>query len=93
MKFSKLTLAVATVLGAGASSGAIALDLYVDTKTAQIYAEPGPDRQLMGAFEKIQDVPVKTSDKSNKFGNSETAAIREDLALKTSEIKSTAPPR
>lgn len=59
----------------------------MDTKTAQIYAEPGPGRQLLGAFEKVQDAPVKTSDKSNKLGNSEMAAIREDLALKTSEIK------
>jgi phosphate-selective porin OprO/OprP len=87
MKFSRLTLAVSTILGAGASSGAIALDLYVDTKTSQIYAEPGPQRQLIGAFEKVQDTQAKTSDKSNKLGNSEITAIREDLALKTIEIK------
>ncbi|CAG9931305.1 OprO/OprP family phosphate-selective porin [Candidatus Nitrotoga arctica] len=87
MKVSRTTLAVATILGVGTSSGAIALDLYVDTKTAQIYAEPGPDRQFMGAFEKSQAAPVKISDKANKLGNSEIAAIREDLALKTKEIK------
>jgi len=33
MKISKLTLAVATVLGASATTGAFAMDLYVDTKT------------------------------------------------------------
>jgi len=36
MKLSKLTLAVATVLGAGVSFSAFAIDLYVDTKTKQI---------------------------------------------------------
>lgn len=55
MKLSKLTLAVATVLSAGASTAAFAIDLYVDTKTKQIYAEPGPHRQLMGSFERVED--------------------------------------
>jgi phosphate-selective porin OprO/OprP len=81
MKITRLTLAVAAVLGAGASSGAFAMDLYVDTKTKQIYAEPGPHRQLLGAFEKVQDAPAKPADKA------EIAAIREDLALKNNEIK------
>ena len=78
MKISRLTLAVATVLGASASSGAYALDLYVDTKTAQVFAEPGPNRLLMGAFEKVQEAPAKTA---------AIAAIREDLALKDNKIK------
>ncbi|MDO9048287.1 MAG: porin [Methylobacter sp.] len=84
MKISKLTLAIATVLGAGVTSGAFAMDLYVDTKTKQIYAEPGRGRELMGSFEKVQDAPAKTADKSDK---AEIAAIREDLALKQNEIK------
>jgi phosphate-selective porin OprO/OprP len=87
MKISKLTLAIATVLGAGASSGAIAMDLYVDTKTKQIYAEPGPHRQLMGNFEKVDNTPAKTVDKAEKLDKAEIKAIREDLALKTNEIK------
>lgn len=87
MKISKLTLAVATILGAGATSGAFAMDLYVDTKTKQIYAEPGPHRQLMGAFEKVENAPAKTADKAEKLDKEEIKAIREDLALKTNEIK------
>jgi phosphate-selective porin OprO/OprP len=87
MKISKLTLAIATVLGAGATSGAFAMDLYVDTKTKQIYAEPGPHRQLMGAFEKVQDAPAKAANKEEKLDKAEIKAIREDLALKTNEIK------
>ncbi|MDP3875772.1 MAG: porin [Methylobacter sp.] len=85
MKISKLTLAIATVLGASASSGAFAMDLYVDTKTKQIYAEPGPGRELMGSFEKVDNaVSANVADKSDK---AEIKAIREDLELKQNEIK------
>ncbi len=84
MKISKLTLAIATVLGASVTSGAFAMDLYVDTKTKQIFAEPGRGRELMGAFEKVQDAPAKTAEKLDK---AEIKAIREDLALKDNAIK------
>ncbi len=86
MKFSKLTLAVATVLSAGASSGAFAIDLYVDTKTKQIYAEPGPHRERMGSFERVEDAPAKKAEPAANNA-AEIAAIREDLALKDNEIK------
>ena len=52
MKFSKLTVAIAATLGATASFNALAMDLYVDTKTKQIYAEPGRDRVLMVLLKK-----------------------------------------
>lgn len=57
MKISKLALAVATVLGAITSSGAFAIDLYIDTKTKQIYGEPGSDRQPIGTFERVERAP------------------------------------
>jgi phosphate-selective porin OprO/OprP len=86
MKFSKLTVAIAATLGVSASFSALAIDLYVDTKTKQIYAEPGRGRELMGSFEKVGEktapaavVPAATQ--------AEVAAIKEDLALKTNEIK------
>ncbi|MFI3186394.1 MAG: porin, partial [Methylococcaceae bacterium] len=87
MKISKLTLAIATVLGASATSGAFAMNLYVDTKTKQIYAEPGPHRELMGNFEKVGDASAKTVDNSEKADKAEIKAIREDLELKQNEIK------
>ncbi|MCF7966234.1 MAG: porin [Methylobacter tundripaludum] len=83
MKISKLTLAIATVLGAGVTSGAFAMDLYVDTKTKQIYAEPGRGRELMGSFEKVDNAPSK----AEKLDKAEIKAIREDLALKDNAIK------
>src|SRR5438445_12318731 len=38
-----------------ASSKAYVIDLYVDTKTKQIYSEPGEGRIRMGSFEKVSD--------------------------------------
>ncbi len=82
MKISRLTLAIAAVLGASASAGALAMDLYVDTKTKQIYAEPGRGRERMGSFERVEDkAAAKPADAA------EIAAVREDLVLKTNEIK------
>jgi hypothetical protein len=83
MNLSKLTLAVATLLGSGATSSAFAIDLYVDVKTKQIFAEPGPDRERMGSFERVEDGPTKKS----KETESELATIKEDLELKENEIK------
>lgn len=81
MKISKLTLAVAAVLGAGVSSSAFAIDLYVDSITKQIYAEPGPNRERMGSFERVEDAASRPAD------SGELAAVKEDLELKTNEIK------
>lgn len=78
MKFSRLTLAVAAVWGASMSSAAYAIDLYVDSDTQQIFAQPGPNRVKLGTFERVED------------GAKEKAAIKsikQDLALKTNELK------
>ncbi|MGR9086302.1 MAG: OprO/OprP family phosphate-selective porin [Gammaproteobacteria bacterium] len=83
MKISKLTLAVASVLGMGSASSAFAIDLYVDVKTKQIYAEPGPNRQKMGSFVQVDEAAAAKPAES-----AELAAVREDLELKTNEIKS-----
>ncbi len=53
MKTPKLILAIATVLGTTLSFNAIAIDLYIDTRTQQIYGKPGKHRQLLGTFEKV----------------------------------------
>jgi len=60
MKLSKLTFALIIALSTGASSSnALAIDLYVDTKTKQIFAEPGPGREKMGSFVRVEDVAAK----------------------------------
>jgi hypothetical protein len=91
MNFSKLTMAVATVLSAGTVPTAFAIDLYVDTKTKQIYAEPGPDRQLMGSFEQVSPNNNGYSKHDGSHGgateNAEIENIKQDLELKENEIK------
>ncbi|MGR8980809.1 MAG: OprO/OprP family phosphate-selective porin [Gammaproteobacteria bacterium] len=83
MNISKLSLAVAAVLGsAGASTSALAIDLYVDVKTKQIYAEPGPNRQKMGSFVQVDETAAAKPAEA-----AELAAVKEDLDLKTNEIK------
>lgn len=83
MKFSRLTLAIAAILGNGAATTAYAIDLYVDVKTKQIYAEPGPNRQLMGAFERVED---KATSSATTASPSELSEIKQDLELKSNEI-------
>ncbi len=85
MKFTKLSLAMASVLGAGITADALALDLYVDTKTQQIYAEPGKGRVLLGEFQKVGDVAARQPESSDL--KAEIQQIKEDLALKTNELK------
>ena len=52
-------VAISAVASLLALSDAYALDLYVDTTTKQIYAEPGPGRVHMGSFVKAEDTPAK----------------------------------
>lgn len=62
MKLSKfkhlITLAIWII---SYSSGAFAIDLYVDTKTKQIFTEPGVDREKLGSFERVEDKPIKAA--------------------------------
>lgn len=63
MKLSRIAIAVAAVLSAGISSAAFAMDLYVDKKTKQIFAEPGPGRERLGSFKKVEDTPAGAEEK------------------------------
>ncbi|MCC2680950.1 MAG: hypothetical protein K0S36_514 [Nitrosospira multiformis] len=43
-----------------------AIDLYVDTRTKQIYAEPGEGRVRMGTFERVADKLLKPAAADNR---------------------------
>jgi len=60
MKLYRLFLIAIVVANLGMATTAHALDLYVDTTTKQIYAEPGPGRVHMGTFVKADNAPAKT---------------------------------
>ncbi len=81
MKLSRITAAVIAVLGvglgAGMASSAFALDLYVDKKTKQIYAEPGPGRERLGSFKKVDDAAAESAAKTD---TAELPPVRRDRA-------------
>ncbi|MCX7182778.1 MAG: porin [Nitrosospira sp.] len=61
IKEKKLLLAVAFMaMGTSVSTNVLSMDLYVNTKTKQIYTESGPDRELIGSFEKTGDATPVT---------------------------------
>ena len=82
MKLSKLTLAVIAALGASVSSAAFAIDFYVDTKTKQIFAEPGKNRVKMGSFEQVKDANKELANDTKAISE-----IRDELELKDNAIK------
>ena len=89
MKLSRITVAVIAVLGAGLGAGmassAFALDLYMDKKTKQLYAEPGPGRERLGSFKKVDDAAAESAIKtdtaeSTPIPRDRSAAMREKMA-------------
>src|SRR5665647_3768102 len=62
---------------AAAASNAYTIDLYVDTKTKQIFSEPGEGRVRMGSFEKVSDKAAKPAASAESGGAPATATGRE----------------
>lgn len=90
MKLSKLTFAVATALTASVTTSALAMDLYVDTKTKQIFAEPGVGRQKLGTFEQVHPGGHKGVDDFADVAtrmHQDNEKIHHDLELQQNEIK------
>jgi hypothetical protein len=99
MKLSKLTFAIATVLTTSITTSAFAMDLYVDSKTKQIYAEPGKNRHKLGTFEKVDENATSPSERGISSDSTqhlyqeiqaekaEMAKVKTDLELKQNEIK------
>ena len=77
---------MASLLGAGFAVDAMALDLYVDQKTQQIFAEPGKGRTKLGTFQQVDEnaAPQKPQNSAQQV---EINQIKDDLATKTSELK------
>ena len=83
MNLSKLSLAVTVILSGTLAHNAYAIELYVDVKTKQLFAEPGPNRQLMGSFERVED---KATSALTPVPADEISTIKQDLELKSNEI-------
>ena len=82
--------AVKIWFGAGFAVDAMALDLYVDKKTQQIFAEPGLGRTKLGTFQQVDDANPKVSTSTQSELQAQKAGIekiKDDLALKNNELK------
>ncbi|MGN6480330.1 MAG: porin, partial [Luteibacter sp.] len=78
MKKFPLAAAFWTMCGTAAAEGSpqAAIELYVDTNTRQIFAEPGPGRQRLGKF-------VQASDEATPVAGATVAAPRASSASTT----------
>ncbi len=88
MKISILNAAIAGLLLAGASAQALALELYVNTETQQIFAQPGPGRTRLGTFKQVDETappPVQAAEIASQ--KAEIEKIKDDLSLKNIELK------
>lgn len=90
-------LTIAALFNIGAISCANALDLYVDTVTKQIYAEPGPNRVHMGSYVRTDDAAVTKAESAvltppqhppaAKTNDEALQAIHAELELKSGQIE------
>lgn len=55
MRMKHLAYAVSIAIAGVSANRVYALDLYMDNKTKQIYAEPGPERVRLGNFERVDE--------------------------------------
>ncbi|MDO9312421.1 MAG: porin, partial [Nitrosomonas sp.] len=78
MQLFRPILTLVFVISLSTLSNAYALDLYVDTKTKQIFAEPGPGRVHMGTYEKSENTSAKTGTPKKALAAHSQAPIHED---------------
>jgi len=86
VKLFRLILAIVVAINLSTLSSAYALDLYVDTKTKQIFAEPGPGRVHMGSYVKAETPKILAapsqfpSESLKKTETAELTPVRRDQA-------------
>jgi len=80
-------MAITVAINLSVIPNAFALDLYVDTKTKQIFAEPGPGRVHMGTYEKSGQASAETETPKIPAAPSQTMAE----SSKTTEAPELAP--
>lgn len=98
MKSLRFILATVAVINLCTLSNAYALDLYVDTKTKQIFAEPGPGRVHMGSYvkeektetPKILAAPSQSpAESSKKTESAELIPVRKDQPIEVADKSET----
>lgn len=86
MKHSTLRVAITVLLGSGLAAPAHALQLYVDSKTSQVFTSPGPNRIKLGEFEQVDEKEASHSKKSkHTAGGYEESTTTAQADLATAE--------
>ncbi|MDT0635525.1 OprO/OprP family phosphate-selective porin [Spectribacter hydrogenooxidans] len=84
MVVATMLMTVGTVAAAGSDNRA--LDLYMDTETKQIFAEPGPGRVRLGRFRPMTDEDDRARDVADgQSGEATVAAEPGDSALELTD--------
>lgn len=87
MNCSKTRAGILAALGLGAmAANAATLDLYVDTKTSQVFTAPGPHRMKLGSFQQI-DTLNPVSGKTAKAEDASTGTLATAAEVKKVEDK------
>lgn len=88
MKSNLLRVSVTALLGGTLAVPAYAaIDLYMDKKTKQIYAEPGPGRVRMGTFEQVDENKASSIDQKLDEKKVELEALEKRIDKKAAAIK------
>ncbi|CAI8889326.1 phosphate-selective porin OprO and OprP [Methylocaldum szegediense] len=87
MRFKYLACAISVLYGGFDSNYAYALDLYMDSKTKQIYAEPGPGRVRLGSFRQVDKSEATASDTSKSFQELEQQLDKKKKELEALEAR------
>lgn len=75
--FSKILLLVLAGLSLGAGRGLAAeLELYMDSETKQLFAEPGPNRIALGTFRSVSDSEENVAQATNQPATADLPVLR-----------------
>jgi len=81
MNMKPLRYAITVLLGGGIAIPAqAALELYVDSKTSQVFTSPGPGRIKLGEFEQVDKKETQSQKKAKKSSSYAGGAAYEDSA-------------
>jgi phosphate-selective porin OprO and OprP len=74
-------------LGIGLAYPVLALELYEDTTTNQVFTKPGPNRVKLGLYEKVEEKAPNQDHEADKTALKPKESISPDQEVKTAENK------
>ena len=84
MHYSKIII---IALGISLAYPVLALDLYEDTVTNQVFTKPGPNRVKLGHYEKVEEKATNQDHEADKTALKPKENVTPDQEMKTAENK------